>query len=126
MRKHLERTLSTPGILIFKEKHGIRYFVCNTKEDFCKAAMHVLRHRLKDGYWYYDEEIDSKEITKKQTAAYCGIVYKEPFLLKDKTKAQMIVDSNNLEAAYEFLYEHSDGEYQDMTIEIPEHYITCK
>ena len=55
MGKYLERELSSPGILIFKEKHDTRYFVCNTKEDYCKAAMHVLRGRLEDDCWYYDE-----------------------------------------------------------------------
>lgn len=121
MREYLERSLSSPGILVFEEKHGTRYLVCNTREDYCRAAMHVLRGRLED-YWYYDEELESSEIAEKEAAAYCGVVYKERVLRKDKTEAQRIVDSNNLEAAYEFLSDRDHGEYEGMQIERGENY----
>lgn len=122
MRKYLERQLASSGILIFKEKHGTRYFVCNTKADFCKAAMKVLRDRLESNYWYHDDELEPEEIAKQEAAAYAGVVYRQPKLCKDKTRATKISTANDCEAAYEFLYDRADCEYEHMEIEVGEEY----
>jgi hypothetical protein len=116
MRKYIERQISSPGILIFREKHCHRYFVCNTKEDFCKAAMKILRERLEDDYWYYDDD-EKEELLKQEAFNYSGAIYKATILCKDRTLAQQISDSNNIEAAFEFLDDHKSGEYENMTIE---------
>lgn len=115
--KWLERQLSIPGILIFHEKHGDYYYICNTKEDFCKAAMHKLKARLALGYWYHDDELDEEQIAIKEAAAYCGTIWEEPELYQDKTWAEKIVATNDIEQAYVFMHHRSDHEYEGMTIE---------
>lgn len=102
MKKYLARRLETAGILIFREKHGTRYFVCNSAEDFCKAAMKMLKERASEKFcWYYDDP-------------------KEPDM--SLTRAKEIIASNDLVAAYEFMDLRSDWEYEGMDIEYPEEY----
>jgi len=122
MKKYLANIISRPGILIFEEKHGTRYFVCNNSQEFCRAAMKVLRERLEDDYWYHDEELEPEDFAKKEAAAYCGIVYRAPRLIKDKTRAQKISDTNDYEAALEFMEERSDYEYERMKLDAGEEY----
>lgn len=40
-------------ILIFKEKHGDRYFNADTDEARARAFYRILKERNTDGYWYY-------------------------------------------------------------------------
>jgi hypothetical protein len=101
MKKYLERRLSRAGLLLFKEKHGSRYFVCEDQDAFCRAAMHVLKERLAEGYWYHDD------------SSYPD---------QGETRAREIVESNDLEAAFEFMDLRSDAEYEEMYIEYPEKY----
>lgn len=101
MKKYLARRLATAGILIFREKHGTLYFVCNTAEDFCRAAMKVLKERANEKFsWYHDDSEEDMSLTR----------------------AREIIESNDLEAAYEFMDLRSDWEYEDMDIEYPEEY----
>ncbi|MCV0439864.1 MAG: hypothetical protein K5880_14790 [Hydrogenophaga sp.] len=98
----MARRLSSAGILTFKEKHGDRYFVCNTPEDYCKAAMKILKERASEKFcWYYDDPKDPDT----------GL-----------TRAKEIIETNDLEAAFEFLDLRSDWEYEGMDIEYPETY----
>ena len=100
MRKYLARRLDTAGILIFREKHGNRYFVCNTPEDFCKAAMKILKERADPKFcWYYEDASEPDT---------------------DLNRAKEIIENNDLEAAYEFMDLRSDWEYEGMEIEYPE------
>lgn len=117
MGKYMVRLLSTPGILHFKEKHGDHYYVCLTPEDYCKAAMQVLRQRVEDGYWYGDDELEPEEIMKQEAASYAGVVYTAPHLIQDGTIAKQICDSNDIERAFEFIWGRSDYEYEGVTIE---------
>lgn len=100
MRKYIERRLTDAGILVFSEKHGTYYYICSNKEDFCKAAMKVVKDRLEENM-YYDDPDDE---------------------WPGETRAKEIVAQNDNEAAYEFLDSRSDHEYEDMQIEYPEKY----
>ena len=102
MKKYLARRLESPGILTFNEKHGRRYFVCSTPEDFCKAAMKILKERADEKFcWYYDDPSEPDT----------GL-----------TRAREIIENNDLEAAFEFLDLRSDWEYEGMDIEYGEEY----
>jgi len=102
MKKYIERRLegAVPGILVFREKHGTRYFMCNSREDFYRAAMKILKERADKKYsWYYEDP------TEPET---------------DLNRAKEIIANNDLEAAYEFMELRSDWEYEGMDIEYPE------
>jgi hypothetical protein len=114
--KYLERRLSESGILVFREKHGNRYFICNTKEDYCRAAIKIIKERLDEG-WYWDEEDDDDN---QAAAEYAGVKRRKRYVRKDETTARQIVESNDLVRAYMFLEERSDYEYEGMYIEYPE------
>jgi len=102
MPKYLGRRLATPGILVFKEKHGNRYFVCNNEEEYCRASMKVLKDRSGEKHcWYFDDPDDLDT----------GI-----------TRAKEIIAANDNVAAYVFLHSRSDWEYEDMEIEYGEEF----
>jgi len=57
--KYLERRLADAGIMIFKEKHYTRYFICNNSDDYCRVAMMILKQRS-EAEWYWDIEHSEK------------------------------------------------------------------
>jgi hypothetical protein len=106
MRKYIERTLSSSGILVFTEKHGVRHFICKDKDDYCRAAMKVLKERFEEG-WYGDE--------------------KEPLNpdFPGGQEAFIITEDGDNEAAYEFMHQRSSeiyAEYEEMEIFYSEEY----
>ena len=120
--KYLERTISSPGLVVFHEKHSERYFYCKTREDYFKMALHVLKGRLKDDYWYFDEEYTEEELTIQKSASYLGTTNKPRELQKDETLAKQIVKSKRGDMAYCFLRDRGEYEYERMTIEQLEDY----
>lgn len=92
--RYIDRILGKPGVLIFKEKHSTRYFLCDSKEDFCLAAMKILRERSEGGW--YDSDVDDE--------------------------VQSIVASNDTEDAFLFLRTRTTYEYENMIIEYGEEY----
>lgn len=53
----------TTQILIFKEKHGKRYFDASTEELKLKAFHKIIKERFNDGYWYHKPESLEKYIS---------------------------------------------------------------
>ncbi len=48
------------NIFVLREKHGDRYIQTGeTPEAIEATAAAIVRMRLKEGYWYFDTEIDS-------------------------------------------------------------------
>lgn len=117
--KYLARRLANPGILIFKEKHYTRYFLCNTPEDYCKVAMKMLKERAEAG-WYWDEEDDNP--AENSGLEYLGQKTRTRHIPKNKTDAERIITDNDLEEAFIFIDCNSDGEYEGMEIEQSEEY----
>lgn len=91
IRGRLEGTF--PVFLIFKEKHGDRHFLVNSKEDVEKISLKILKERIE--YWYSDI---------------------------DKAIAEAIIEKENGKAAYYFLEERSNGQYEDMRLSTFENY----
>jgi len=59
--RNQDRTIvSQPCVLVFKEKHGDRYFHVPNDETLFAAALHVLKERHADGYWYHKPESTDK------------------------------------------------------------------
>lgn len=51
------RTLvNEPSVLILHEKHRNRYFVIPDDKALGEAALHVLKERMDEGYWYSEPE----------------------------------------------------------------------
>jgi hypothetical protein len=44
--------VSKMNLLIFREKHGDRYFTYSTEEEKWLVACHVAKERLEEGWWY--------------------------------------------------------------------------
>lgn len=120
--KYLKNRLSEPGILIFIEKHHTRYFVCSTTQDYLDVAMLVLKQRLKDGYWYYDDELTEEELAAKKGYEYARAYYQPRELSRDETIARRIVKGKDKEEAFVFLDFRNRYEYERMKIERPEKY----
>ena len=118
--KYLERRLANAGIMIFKEKHHTRYFICNNSDDYCRVAMKILKERVEQE-WYWDEEDDTSN--NNEGLEYLGQKpRKQRHVPKDKTEAQQIITDNDLEEAFVFIDRRSDWEYEGMEIEHPETY----
>lgn len=46
--------VESPSVLICHEKHGERYYFVVNDEELFKAALSIVRGRLKEGYWYHE------------------------------------------------------------------------
>ena len=43
-----------PAAIVFKEKHGRRYFHVTSEDDLYRVATRVLIERINSGDWYFD------------------------------------------------------------------------
>jgi hypothetical protein len=55
-------------ILIFKEKHGDRYFDASTPEAKSAAFLKILRERFNSGYYYEEPKSPEHTLTKDEKA----------------------------------------------------------
>lgn len=51
------RARQYPQVIVFKEKHGDRYFLAHSEDEFYGAFMQVFVERYTAGYWFGDEDI---------------------------------------------------------------------
>lgn len=110
-----------PCLLIFKEKHEDRYFLINDPADLHNACMKVLKERLKEDYYYSDDEVLDNGRLRQRTEKDIELanqtdMFRKP-VLSMKTLAQMIVDGRSKVHPYHFLRLHADYEYEGMEIE---------
>jgi hypothetical protein len=123
-------------ILIFREKHGSRYFDASTDELICKAALKVLTERLEDGYWYYEPEPPNKggiltpnQIATLPTAALVNqetdklIRYNQDFRqyeydLQEFRDIKKSVETKDGLTAYKILRSRSCDEYEYETFQL--------
>jgi hypothetical protein len=62
--------ITEPKLLVFKEKHGERYFYIPDDKTLFAAALKVLTQRHGDGYWFYAPEKPlALDFTAEQVAA---------------------------------------------------------
>jgi hypothetical protein len=82
-------------IIILSEKHGDRYLKVEPNKE--AVALEILRERVADGYWYENWGDDPQN--------------------QWETDAQNIIDIDDGVAAWEFLQERSDHEYEGIYIQ---------
>jgi hypothetical protein len=82
-----------PQILVVREKHGNRYLPAATDEELHASALKLVTNRVEDGYWYYDDEDDAAA-----------------------TRASDIVQASDGTAAWRFLQERDDYEYEGVEL----------
>jgi hypothetical protein len=63
--KITQMKITTPHVMIFKEKHDDRMFLINDSVDIIKALRIIAEERLNDGYWYDDTKVN--QLTDKET-----------------------------------------------------------
>jgi len=109
-------------ILIFKEKHGDRYFYVPTPDDLHKAAIKVFKERVKEGYWYY---FDVKEPLKPDISREDGLKFKAFYerdlkyyneILKEKKLYENALNDTTGEIVWKFLRQRQDNEYEGFCI----------
>jgi hypothetical protein len=126
-------------ILVAEEKHGTRYFDAATKEILCKSALKLLKERYDQDYWYgpgkkpeRPSDLPSNDDIKnmpdgilKKTAISMLKRYNSElqyFLQEEEffENVKKAVDNEDGELAWECLYDHRDGEYQGVKLELLE------
>jgi hypothetical protein len=120
-------------IVVFKEKHGDRHFIVNTRQELEKVALKIVLERNDEGYWY---DFSSKEPVepkiKKEDAEkfgdnianaitrewkdyeYSVKQYKKDKVLKDAL--EKIVKNKDGGLALQFLESMKDGEYEGFEV----------
>lgn len=96
---HKFKNTRFPVIISFHEKHGDRYFVCNSHEEIFSIAIHIFSERFESGDWYFNDEQ--------------GKIY-------DEDEAEAISNANDALWALDFLERHRDNEYEGYTFQNPE------
>ena len=124
-----------PSVLVLHEKHGNQYFNVPDEPALFKAALEILKARLKAG-WYYDPE-DSKPKDPGATRAEVGAMkpgpirqfsaavvrrYEEELRWWKHLKEQWLgiqqsVKDADAKLAWRLLRERSDHEYENVSIE---------
>lgn len=123
-------------IIIFKEKHGDRYFDASTPEKLNAACFKILKERFENGEyeWLSEEEPEAINIlTDEQIEALPTERLKNDELRRKKNYEQeykwrkqekdmfkeiaSCVKSESKQYAYNLLYERKGGEYENFEIE---------
>ena len=129
-----------PGVLIFHEKHGERYFHVPTENHLHAACLLVLTERFNVGGWYHDpctekkhswdpdppqmslEEIEKlpegtiRGAAKKQHDKYSKWVQEREEGHREYLRIQEAIEEEDGAKAYYLLRSRSDYEYEGFTI----------
>jgi hypothetical protein len=128
--------IEEPKLLVLHEKHGELYFHIPDEPTLFKVALDIVTKRAKSGYWYIDPE-EYKPITPSMTKEAAEALPEGPArkaaLQEQATyKRERAVYADALEtaeyiakainekdgrAAWQVLRDHSDGEYQRVSLE---------
>lgn len=119
-------------IAVIEEKYGTRYFDVTTKEQLHKVALHLLRERFEDN-WYYEPEpvpsldfaeedivkapVSLQEEMQKRLSVYKHQMRKYQQKKSNWDEIVMAVETNDGELATGILKGRSDYEYESFDIE---------
>jgi len=123
-----------PHVLVFKEKHGDRYFHVPDDAALFAAALSVLTERKKEGYWYYkpEKKPEPPDVTEEQVAtlpksvqvnatvkirAYKDALRRYEEEVEDFEEIERAVREKDGRAAWQILSDHGDGEYEGYDLE---------
>lgn len=120
-------------IIIFREKHGNRYFDSSTNELRNAACLVVLQERFFD-FWYEpnDEPSSGNILSEEQIAQlptellrnqeaivrrdYLGDLRRQKEEIKFYERAKLAIETKDGKAAYQLLLERVDAEYEDFDV----------
>jgi hypothetical protein len=128
--------VAEPSVLVLHEKHGEVYFHVPDEESLLRAALLVVKGRLKDGHWYYDPSNDApkgpgmtkeqvaalpdgpiKADAEKRVAAHTSALRAWYSDVEGWKRVREAVDKDDGRAAWQVLRDYSDGEYQRVSLE---------
>lgn len=126
-------------IVIFKEKHGDRYFLVHNREELEKVALKIVKERNEEGWYNYEYELPTEPKMTVDAAVLLGMerviaavkeewnlfsYNKKQYELGIKMKAALeeIEKYNNGAVALQFLNDSKDGQYEAFKIEAGESY----
>ena len=125
-----------PKVLVFKEKHGDRYFNIPDDKTLFRVSLKILTERFEAGYWYYkpgdEDKPKAPDFTKEQVAAmpdslregatkklvsYQGELRRWERDSEDFNNVKKAVETKDGRLAWQCLLDYSDGEYQRCSLE---------
>ena len=128
--------IGRPSLLVLHEKHGDLYFHVPDEEALFKVALDIVAKRLRAGHWYLDPkdyEPKPPSVTKEQAEALPEGPVRKAALDELSSHARQVseyrwikegwdtihkaVEEKDGRLAWRVLRDHSDGEYQRVSIE---------
>jgi hypothetical protein len=125
-----------PVVLILHEKHGGLHFHIPDEPTLFKVALDIVIKRLKAGHWYLDPKDyvpENPGMTKEQAEAlppgpirnsavsavssYKNALSQHSWILEGWENVQKAVKEKDGRLAWRVLRDHSDGEYQRVSLE---------
>lgn len=130
--------VSVPSLLVFKEKHGERYFHVADDDAVYRVALHVLIGRQKEGYWYgaptrvpkppdvTAEGVEQLPESLRGPARRMLLTYKKELAeftarTEEYARIQGAITDRNGKDAWDILMARGDYEYEGFSLE---HYET--
>ena len=125
--------VSEPSVLICQEKYGNRYFHIPDDQALFATALMILKGRVEEDCWYYEPEkpteCEFKEVPEgvKGTSLEAGIRRQIAACkraadcyaadLEDWNNIRDAIEKKDGEVAWRVLVDHSDGEYEQVSLE---------
>ena len=127
--------VTEPMLLVFKEKHGERYFNVPNDDALFAACLKVVTERLKDGYWYNEPDgvvPQAPDFTKDQVASMPESMRSDAYKklraydqalssfneeIADHAKIKKAVDEKNGRLAWGIIRDRGRYEYEGYDLE---------
>jgi len=126
--------ITKPQLLVFKEKHGERYFHVPDDAALFKAALKVLSERFEEGCWYYkpEDKPEPPDVTEAQIETlpkslqaaamqkrreYNNKLRDYQFELEIFELIEKAIEKKDGRAAWRILKDRAEGEYEGCDLE---------
>jgi len=128
--------IKQPMLLVFKEKHGERYFYIPDDKALFAVALKIVSERFEEGYWYPEPGVEDKpaapDYTKEQIAtlpesmqktatatlaAYERSLREYNGLVDEFKRIEKAVEEKDGQAAWQIIRERQRAEYEGYDLE---------
>lgn len=126
--------ITEPRLLVFREKHGVSYYLVNDDNMLYAAALKVLTQRFETGYWYYKpaKKPEAPDFTQEQVAtmpasmqaganeklsAYTRALRRYDVEVEDYESIKKAVKAKDGKLAWQSLCAHQNAEYEGFRLE---------
>jgi hypothetical protein len=128
--------IEEPSLLVLHEKHGDLYFHVPNEAALFKVALDIVEKRLRAGHWYLDpkdyepkapsvskEQADAlpdgpvKKAALQELSGHVRAVKEYRWIKEGWELIHKAVKEKDGRLAWKVLRDHSDGEYQRVTVE---------